>query len=127
MRSKFFNWFGTDTPWVWLNAAAIAISLCMVSGVILFIAIEGLKHFWPSPVVFFEYASQQEEQNKKILGNIRTVEVIPANRAGVSAWEVDTETSTATRYLIEIGNRELYGFDFRWGFCSSDCCRILSC
>ena len=44
-------WFASGDPWVWLQAGAIGISITAVLGVLLLIAVQGLNHFWPHPVV----------------------------------------------------------------------------
>ena len=49
------RWFASGTPWIWLNAGALTISMVMVVGLLALITVRGLAHFWPDPVV--EYAA----------------------------------------------------------------------
>ena len=48
MRRKFSKWSRTGTPWIWLNAGAVAISIIMVLGLLGVLAVNGLRHFWPN-------------------------------------------------------------------------------
>ena len=51
MRRKFSKWSRTGTPWIWLNAGAVAISIIMVLGLLGVLAVNGLRHFWPNEVI----------------------------------------------------------------------------
>ncbi len=94
---KFFK---SDQHWVWFNAGAIAISLVMVVGLILFIAAKGLAHFWPSQVYQFD-VDVSETESKVVVGEI------------FETGEIKKDTGL-TPHLVKIGNRELFGLDFRW-------------
>src|SRR5262249_38693416 len=37
-------------PMIWLTGGALAIALCMIVGILLFILISGLNTFWPVPI-----------------------------------------------------------------------------
>ena len=105
------EWWRQGTPWIWMNAGAVSVAVCMVLGVMLLIAYNGLRHFWPADLVRFEY--QEPGQGKQvILGEIHDQETLPGKRAGVLDWELDAVTGTVTRYLIKIGNREWNGLEF---------------
>ena len=56
MKQTFNNWLQAGIPWIWLNAGAAAISIVMVVGLILLLAVRGLSHFWPSDVMQANYA-----------------------------------------------------------------------
>lgn len=97
MSKKFFN---SGQHWVWLNAGAISISIIMVVGLLLLIAIRGLGHFWPAEVKTFEI--NESGQNFRVLGEIHSTE--HDIQDGVEREQ----------YLIKMGNRDVYGLDFRW-------------
>ncbi len=42
------NWFRQGTPWIWLNAGAVALSLLLVGGLLAFILMHSLGVFWPA-------------------------------------------------------------------------------
>ncbi|MBA2777814.1 phosphate ABC transporter permease PstA [Halomonas kenyensis] len=44
----------SEGPWAWLAAGSVALSLLMLGGLLLLIAVRGLGHFWPAGVVQLE-------------------------------------------------------------------------
>lgn len=107
------GWWRSGAPWIWLHAGAISLCICMTLWVVGLIAVKGLGHFWPRPLVLIHYQAPGGAPGV-LLGEIHAEERVPAGRAGVADWEVDPATGRALRYLIKVGNRELYGLDFRW-------------
>lgn len=59
-------WFKTGAPWVWLNAAAVSLSLIMVFGLLILIAVRGLGHFWPAQVAAFEYVEKVASRRARL-------------------------------------------------------------
>ena len=98
------NWWKSGDPWIWLTASAVTISIVVVAGLLILIAVRGLGHFWPTAVLEAEY------QNQTLVGEIRDEEVIPTSRLP----SYSGEEAFVTRYLIKTGNRKLLGMDFRW-------------
>jgi len=112
---KFRNWLQSGEPYIWLNAGAVTVSILMVAALVLLIAVKGLAHFWPDAVVEFEETVAPGE-TQRVIGEIANYETAPAVRAetdGVDATEV-AEEELIGRYLIQQGNRDFYGTDFRW-------------
>lgn len=107
------GWWHSGTPWIWLHAGAISLCICMTLWVVGLIAVKGLGHFWPRPLILIHYQAPDGPPGV-LLGEIHAEERLPAGRAGVADWEVDPESGRALRYLVKVGNRELYGLDFRW-------------
>ena len=62
---SFSSWFKSGSPWVWLNAGAVSISLVMVVGLLGLIAVRGLSHFWPADLM--EVGYQEPEQQAIVL------------------------------------------------------------
>ncbi len=106
------KWLKSGSPWVWLTAASVSISIIMVIGLLLLIAVRGLGHFWPADVHNFEYL-ESNDQVVKVAGEIRNSERIAAQQIIDSGIQLETTEQWVTRYLIKTGNRELYGIDFR--------------
>ena len=48
-------WFGSGSPWVWMNAGAVSIAVIMTIGLLAVIAVRGLGHFWPANVIEATY------------------------------------------------------------------------
>ncbi|WP_372627693.1 phosphate ABC transporter permease PstA [Arsukibacterium sp.] len=42
------KWFAQGTPWIWLNAGAVALSLLLVGGLLAFIVLQSIGVFWPA-------------------------------------------------------------------------------
>ncbi len=56
---RFSKWTSSGRPWIWLNAAAIAISILMVVGLVSLLGVRGLSYFWPSDVMQARYTSSE--------------------------------------------------------------------
>lgn len=108
------TWFKSGSPWVWLNAAAISVSIILVLGLILLIAVRGLVYFWPSDVHSFTYAPPGAEPTV-VVGEIVDEEQVPAAQAltGEALAQAGPE-AMVRRLLVKTGNRDAYGQDFRW-------------
>ena len=59
MRIGLKQWFSSGLPWIWLNGAAVSINIIMVVGVLALIAVRGLGHFWPAPILQAQVQVQQ--------------------------------------------------------------------
>ena len=113
MRNAIKNWFNGGTPWIWLNAAAVSLSLIMVFGLLAMITIRGMGHFWPSSVMEFDYKVPGKTSQRIIGEIIETAEVSLENLRN-SGVELETDKTWITRHLIKTGNRDVLGSDFRW-------------
>ncbi|MFK0570105.1 phosphate ABC transporter permease PstA [Endozoicomonas sp.] len=106
-------WIKSGSPWVWLNAGAVAISLIMVIGLLGLIAVRGLGHFWPGQVMVAEY-QPPGQTIRTIAGEITDSEEVPATRLAAAGLEISGDREWYTRDLIKQGNRDLSGVDFVW-------------
>ncbi len=107
-------WFGSGSPWVWMNAGAVSIAVIMTIGLLAVIAVRGLGHFWPANVIEASYQIPGEAA-KTVIGEVVQAEEVPRARlrsAGMPVPEAGPEFMT--RELLKLGNRELYGSDFSW-------------
>lgn len=112
-KSSLKIWFNSGKPWVWLNAGAVSISLVMVVGLLLLIAVRGLSHFWPADVMELTYQEPGEEVTT-LIGERVDHETVPAHRLALSGVKLPEGQEYARRTLIKTGNRDVYGLDFRW-------------
>lgn len=106
------KWFKSGDPWIWLIGGAVSLSVIMVVGLLLLIAVRGLGHFWQPPIVETFY--DDGEQQVAVLGTIRTVETVTAQAVRESGVDVPEDQELVTRYLFKVGNRDLTGRDFVW-------------
>jgi phosphate transport system permease protein len=107
-------WFKSGVPWVWMNAAAVSVSLIMVVAVMGLIAVRGAVHFWPSHVMQFSYLDEEDKQRKTIIGELVDTSVTSAAMARASGHKMPPGEDTLTQYLVKTGNRDVTGSDFRW-------------
>jgi phosphate transport system permease protein len=117
MFANMKNWFNSGTPYIWLNAGAVSISVLMVIGLIGLIAVRGMGHFWPSQVSLFDYL-ENDGSSSTIVGELVDEESVPKSRVS-GGTNADHDNETIERYLFKIGNRDITGLDFRWVLKSS--------
>ncbi|MBI3814465.1 MAG: phosphate ABC transporter permease PstA [Nitrospinae bacterium] len=92
----------TGEPFIWLTAGAVATSLIMIVAILLLIMKNGLGFFWPSDIALLML-----KNNEKLLGQIVNREAIP--QPGAAAG-----TILKYRIQLKMGNRDIYGLDFKW-------------
>jgi len=107
------KWFKSGEPMIWLNAAAVSVSLIIVVGLLALIAVRGLGHFWPKPVMEAVYAVP-ENPNVKIMGEIHEVESVSEERLRGMGLQIETKDGWTDRSLVKTGNRDIIGSDFVW-------------
>jgi phosphate transport system permease protein len=114
MTTDIRQWVKSGEPWIWLTAAAVAASLAMVLGLLLLIAVNGLGHFWPSPVWDIQYRSPGGEV-QQLVGQMRETEQISIEHLRDAGETVaDTADGMVERHLLKTANRDFSGLDFRW-------------
>ena len=112
-NSLFRAWLKSGQPFIWLNAAAAAMCLVLVLGLVLLIAARGLVHFWPNTV--WELNLSQSGVEKTLLGELHESEKTDTSRLRNAGMEVPDDAGPyTTRHLYKIGNRRLNGSDFVW-------------
>ncbi|WP_421847126.1 phosphate ABC transporter permease PstA [Marinomonas sp.] len=112
-KKSVSEWVKSGDPWVWLNAGAVAISVIMVVGLLLLIAVRGLGHFWPADVVETHYALPGESEYNLVAERVESVEV-PAAQLREAGIDIPDRHQLMQRTLMKTGNRDVYGSDFRW-------------
>jgi phosphate transport system permease protein len=85
---------------IWLTGAALAASVVMIVGIVLIVATRGLVVFWPHPLE--ELALKD---GKKYVVDVLSRERIPPSPENPAPGE---------RLQVRLGNRDLYGLEFRW-------------
>jgi phosphate transport system permease protein len=88
-------------PLIWLTGGALAACLLMIVGLILVVVPRALSAFWPERLVEVTLTD-----GKKYVVAILAQEAIPAGQ--------DEAASAGSRIQVRLGNRDLYGLDFRW-------------
>ncbi len=114
MRSdnRLMRWFHTDTPWVWLNAGAVALCLLTLLGILLLISIQGLAHFWPKGLLQAEVTA--DSQSRRVIGAVIRHEHVSVRQLQEAGLSLDSEQAEVQRTLIHSGNREFSDSDYFW-------------
>ncbi|BBB31588.1 phosphate ABC transporter permease PstA [Neptunomonas japonica] len=112
MKVSFTEWTKSGSPWVWLNAGAVAICVIMVIGLLSLIAVRGLGHFWPADIQQATYSLNGEKS--LVIGEIVESEQVPAEQLRDAGVIVPEGTLMMRRDLMKIGNRDVTGTDFTW-------------
>jgi len=107
------TWFKSGSPWVWLSAGGVSISLISVLGLLWLIASRGLSYFWPSELYQFNL-TDEKGVNSVVIGEIYDREEIPVSQLAHLNLKLATNQKTIERLLVKTGNRELVSLDFRW-------------
>lgn len=90
---KFFR---SGIPYIWLTSGTLTLCLLMICGLMALIMIHGFGVFWPRKIVQVTL-----QDGTVMLGEIAKRESIPHQK-------------NAYRAKIKVGNRDVYGMDFRW-------------
>ena len=107
------QWIKGGSPWIWLSAAAVSVSLIMVFGLLLLIGLRGLGFFWPADVLEVKY-QQSPTEVVTLVGEIQSTETVNAERVRDAGGVVPEGADSVTRVLLKVGNRDISGLDFRW-------------
>jgi phosphate transport system permease protein len=113
MNNSYKKWFQSGSPWVWLSAAGVSLSLISVLGLLWLIASRGLSYFWPATIYQFEVNDLQGHSNT-VIGEIYDRESIPVGQLVHTDMKFAPGTVEVERILVKTGNRELVNLDFRW-------------
>jgi phosphate transport system permease protein len=79
---------------IWGCGAGLSLSLFMIAGLLLLILLNGFGYFWPADLIELTL-----KDGKHVVGQLAGEEVSPKG---------------VPRIRIKIGNRDLYGLDYRW-------------
>jgi len=106
------NWIKSGSPWIWVTAGAVTISILMVVGILALITMRGMVYFWPNQVVGFEY-QEPGRGPERVIGEVYDREELPAERLRAAGIDLPADQERVVRYLVKVGNRDVYGSDFR--------------
>ena len=87
---------------IWLCGGALGLSLLMIGGLLILIMINGMGYFWPKDLIQFTL-----KDGSVVLGEWVATETIPESESA-------DNPKGNERIQLKIGNRDLYGLDFRW-------------
>ena len=86
--------------YIWISGLALMITLVMIGGLLFLIATKGLGSMWPADIGRYTL-----RDGSTYLGQLRARESVRGS---------DGADGSEFRIKLKIGNRDLYGLDFRW-------------
>jgi phosphate transport system permease protein len=98
----FQRFWASGSLFIWLSGAALACSLLLIGGLLILIFTNGMGYFWPKDLMQLTL-----DDGTLVLGEMVDTQRIPGT--------VTTEYPEGkSRIQLKVGNRDLYGQDFRW-------------
>ncbi len=94
MKGWLKQFLATGDLFVWGCGAGLSLSLLMIGGLLLLILVNGFGYFWPSDLLELTL-----KDGKHVIGQLAGEEVSPKG---------------VPRIRVKVGNRDLYGLDYRW-------------
>lgn len=94
MKLWLKQFLGSGELFIWGCGAGLSLSLILIGGLLLLIFINGFGYFWPADLVELTL-----KDGKHMIGQLAGEEMSPQG---------------IPRIRIKIGNRDLYGLDYRW-------------
>ena len=111
MIENMKNWWRSGTPWIWLNAGAVSISLLLVLGILGMIMVKGMGHFWVADIYEMQY---DDGKSRVVIGEkIETAEVPLLLYKEVEGKDKPENVEIIERLLVKSGNRD-QSADFQW-------------
>lgn len=105
-------------PMLWLTGGALAVCLAMIAGLLLLVLAQGLRSFWPQPVVRLETAGGavmgEVTRRERFEPDPALVAGLAGDEARRARAEFERTGGRATRRLLRTGNFELTGEHFTW-------------
>ncbi|MCY3986573.1 MAG: phosphate ABC transporter, permease protein PstA, partial [Candidatus Dadabacteria bacterium] len=87
--------------YIWISGLALMATLVMIGGLLFLIATKGLGAIWPDDIGHYTL-----KDGSVYLGQLRGRELVRGT-SGV-------KSNSDFRVKLKIGNRDLYGLDFKW-------------
>ncbi|MEH6610587.1 MAG: phosphate ABC transporter permease PstA [Halioglobus sp.] len=105
-------WFKSGEPMIWLNGAAVALSVIAVTGLILLLAVRGFSHFWPKDVLVTTISYQGSERS--VMGEVVEELEVGGQQLREAGFELKGSGPFYGRTLMKQGNRDSFDSDFVW-------------
>jgi phosphate transport system permease protein len=107
------DWWLSGEPFVWLNAAAVSISIIAVVGLLLVLLVQGFANFWPGRIMQAQY-SYPESPAITVVGQVRRQQLVAREQLPASVVALHGDGDWLEQLLLQVGNRDISTVDFRW-------------
>jgi phosphate transport system permease protein len=114
-RHTLSTWISSGELWIWMNAAAVGLSIAAVSGLLILIAVRGLEHFWPTQV---SRITLDDPNAPVLIGEFVKSELVSLEQYQEASGDtsLDPGIEFVDRWLVKTGNRRIDPPDFVWVF-----------
>ena len=102
MNAQIKKFLASGELFIWGSGAGLALAVLMVLGLLLLIIVNCLGYFWPADIVEVTL-----RDGTRLMGQMAGRETIP--HSATPAMPEGT-----SRIRLKIGNRDIYGLDFKW-------------
>jgi phosphate transport system permease protein len=102
MRTWLRKTLASGDLFIWGSGAGLAVALMMVVGILILIIVNGLGFFWTGDIVELTLADGTHVMGQEAGREVIPTSITPEHPEGKS------------RIRLKVGNRDLYGLDFRW-------------
>ena len=106
------DWFRSGEPMIWLNAAAVSLSVIAVLGLLMLLAVRGFSHFWPKDVLQATVTYQGDV--RPVIGEVVEQVEVSGVQLRDAGFELQGPGPFFGRTLLKQGNRDFLGSDFTW-------------
>ncbi len=107
------DYVSSGAPYVWLTASAIAVSIIITVALLALTAVRGIAHFWPADLLEASYV-EPGHAPFPVLAEVRSSEEVTVARLINAGIPVSEDQDLYQRLLLKVGNRDIYGADFRY-------------
>jgi phosphate transport system permease protein len=111
-RSGPLAWVRSGEPMIWMNAAAVSMSMIAVVGLLILLAVRGFGHFWPADILHANLVYQGV--SRAVSGERVEAEQVSGEQLRSAGIELSGPGPFYQRNLIKQGNRDVLGTDFVW-------------
>ena len=111
-RAGLLTWIRSGEPMIWVNAAAVSVSVIAVLGLLILLAVRGFGHFWPSDIVRAKVVYGGTE--RVVQGEWVEQEQVSGEQLRSAGIELQGAGPFYARGLLKQGNRDFFGIDFVW-------------
>jgi phosphate transport system permease protein len=102
-KSALDKTFSQGEHLIWITGAALAVCLLMIAGLLAVVIKNGASYFWPHTLTQAEL-----RDGGRILGVLLHTEKFRRFNA------TNSQVQSLTRSQFKVGNRDVFGVDFRW-------------
>lgn len=115
-KTSMRTWLSSGELWIWMNAAAVGISITAVGGLLALIAVRGLAHFWPADIAEIHYLAENDQETIVVGEMVESEHLLLSQYRDATgdASEFPAEQETVSRWLVKTGNRRQDPPDFEW-------------